>query len=233
MSDERSRKRGSLGLEWNDSGGCPGARPECYRFAKALEGELAFEHGDPPLPPASLEDFQPDAEGRVLVNTVDIVFVASHGGYLGATLHATPGNSTGNVGATARLGGRLKWLVIDACSVLEDRSGLQLGYWSRIFHGLRYMLAFDSYALDEVARGQYFAEYLNEGLPVREAWRRACQETEPALHGLGSATFGGRWAYLRAIGREGDSLDDRWSELAGDQFPLTGVRELVYVSGGC
>ncbi|MEM7040170.1 MAG: DUF6345 domain-containing protein, partial [Bacteroidota bacterium] len=50
--------------------------------------------------------------------------------------------------------------------------------WRNVFHGLHQILGFSNNCYDKKDRGERFAKRLNAGWKVREAWIRACQETE-------------------------------------------------------
>ena len=63
------------------------------------------------------------------------------------------------------------------------------------------MLGFDTVCHDETNRGRYFADHLNNGWRVRDAWIAAAQETE------GSDC---RWAYLRADAAGTNTYEDHW-----------------------
>ncbi len=96
----------------------------------------------------------------------------------------------------------LEWIVFDACQVLEFSGVFDRWGWP-VFRGLHYILGFHTTCLDVGDRGEKFADRLNNGWSVRDAWIRACQETE------GSST---ELAYLRADNTSlgTDTFNDHW-----------------------
>jgi hypothetical protein len=99
--------------------------------------------------------------------------------------------------------GRCKWIVFDACNVLQkiDGSSAWFNALTSVFAGLHYMLGFHTTCADSAGRGRIFAERLLDGSPIREAWIRACIETE------GKRT---KCAWLRAYNASVDSFNDCW-----------------------
>jgi len=74
--------------------------------------------------------------------------------------------------------------------------------WRDSFNGLHIILGFYTTCNDESKRGRYFAEYLNDGYTVIEAWKKACKETESS---------DAKWAYLRSGGGSGvNTYNDHW-----------------------
>ena len=147
-------------------------------------------------------DIPPAGSDQIFGDNVDIVYFSGHGSGSGILFGvATYDDGTARP-SEMRLGDRdCEWIVFDACQVLEydDR-----GVFSRCqaaFAGLHYMLGFDTISHDVGDRGRRFAERLNGGWSVRDAWIRACIETE------GAETA---WAYLRADGEGTDTFNDHW-----------------------
>ena len=133
------------------------------------------------------------------VDNVDIAFFAGHGNPQGPIFGTTidSGQATPN---EVRLGDLdLEWIAFHACQVLQ-REGV-FDRWGPSFTGLHYMLGFDTICHDETNRGRYFADHLNNGWRVRDAWIAAAQETE------GSDC---RWAYLRADAAGTNTYEDHW-----------------------
>ena len=95
---------------------------------------------------------------------------------------------------------QLEWIALDACDVLA-RDGVFDRWGWPVFNGLHMILGFDTTTGDEPDRGRLLAQYLNAGWTVREAWIRACQDTED------SDT---QWAYLRADAQGTDTYHDHW-----------------------
>ena len=84
------------------------------------------------------------------------------------------------------------------CSLATD----VFGRWGwPVFNGLHMILGFHTTCSDEPDRGRLLAQYLNAGWTVRQAWIRACQDTEDS-----DVT----WAYLRADGHGTDTYNDHW-----------------------
>ena len=94
----------------------------------------------------------------------------------------------------------LEWIALDACNVLE-RDGVFDRWGWPVFKGLHYILSFHTTTSDEPDRGHILAQYLNAGNTVRQAWIKACQDTED------SDT---QWAYLRADAQGTDTFNDHW-----------------------
>ena len=84
--------------------------------------------------------------------------------------------------------------------VLEEKGVFDRWGWP-VFRGLHLLCGFHTVTADESNRGRLFAQYLNAGRTVRQAWIRAAQDTE------GSATSG---LYLRADGNRSDTYNDHW-----------------------
>jgi hypothetical protein len=94
---------------------------------------------------------------------------------------------------------RCKWAVFDACEVLASRDGSTASFrFKNAFAGLHHILGFASVCSDSDDRGRVFADRLNDGDTIRDAWIRACQETEEADRVV---------SWIRT---DGASLDDQW-----------------------
>ena len=111
--------------------------------------------------------------------------------------------------------GPLKWLVLDACQVLENTliSGNWsiFNRWTKAFNpggGLRYILGFHTTCKNDNFRGKMFAQFLNpiqgnmDGEYIRIAWQYACEETEPNTS---------EWAILRVGDQNSGIANDRWT----------------------
>ena len=112
----------------------------------------------------------------------------------------------------------LKWLVLDACRVLDNAPNGFGGWtifnrWAKAFKpggGLRYILGFHTTCKNDNFRGRYFAEYLNpipggstDGELIRIAWQYACEETEP---------WASQWALLRVGDNTFAIANDKWTD---------------------
>ncbi len=115
-----------------------------------------------------------------------------------------------------------KWIVWDASEVLR-----QDDVFSRCgpaFNGLHYMLGFHTACGASSVRSRIFAERLNAGYRVRDAWIQACTETESS---------NASWAYMRAEAPGADTFDDHWwgkGYTSADPVNPTVKR---YVRGSC
>ncbi len=92
------------------------------------------------------------------------------------------------------------------------------------FHGVHYILGFHTTAHDEPNRGRYFAEKLNAGWRVRDAWIHACQETE------GSDS---QWAYMRADAPGTNTYDDHWHGRGFVSADPSDPSTYFYLRGSC
>ena len=89
-------------------------------------------------------------------------------------------------------------------------------------HGLHYILGFRTLAHDECLRGQYFAQYLTGAMDgtnytVREAWRRATEDTEDLYDNV-------KGAYLRAYSSGSETYNDhiwKYGSVSNDPDPAT------------
>ncbi len=139
---------------------------------------------------------------------VDMFYFSGHGTQDGL-LYGVPNHDNGEARYDEMelgQGGVLKWLVVDACKVLEEIGVIYR--WSRIFKGLRYMLGFHGECRDVGDRGWRFAQHLNRvgavGETIGHAWELACLETE--------ATADLSYAYLRAGNPNSVIRNDRWTD---------------------
>jgi hypothetical protein len=112
-----------------------------------------------------------------------------------------------------------------AVRLMLERDNLNV--FSRLgpaFAGLHYMLGFDTVTGDSADRGKEAAERLNDGWSIRDAWIRACTETE------GSDT---NWAYLRADGPGTDTFNDHWHGKGFVSPDPTNPTSRFYLRGAC
>jgi hypothetical protein len=155
----------------------------------------------------------------------DIVFFSGHGSRGGAFFGIANLDDGEVKPSEMRLGNRdCEWIIFDACLVLERDNLKVFNRLGSAFAGLHYMLGFDTITGDSGDRGKKFAERLNDGWSIRDAWIRACTETE------GSDT---NWAYLRADAAGTDTFNDHWH---GKGFvspnPVTPTSRF-YLRGAC
>ncbi|WP_433936442.1 DUF6345 domain-containing protein [Sorangium cellulosum] len=175
-----------------------------------------------------------------IVNCHDAVYFSGHGSGVGPFFDASPAQS-GLDFTRLQWGGLLRLVVLDCCRLFawtldfdpstdEDHV---LGLWRPAFHGVAYVLGFASYSISEPHRGRYLAEYLLDGLPVHEAWKRACQETSAAIAPLKNESC--NWAYLRAgtSGPGADSYNATWDELTARETDPAEPDYLVWMVGHC
>jgi Family of unknown function (DUF6345) len=224
---------GTIGIEWvqkyngraNDLGS---TRAQAEGFYNTLVGVRSFNFGDDL---AWDQDFEESGVGTpaagtdtVWVDNVDIVFFSGHGSAIGP-LFGVSGFDSGRVrGSEVRWGNReLEWIAFDACEVLQDDGVFDRWGWNR-FAGLHYILGFHTICADESKRGRYFAEKLNAGWRVRDAWIHACQETE------GSGT---EYAYLRADAAGTNTFDDHWHGKGFVSPDPVNPTTLFYLRGSC
>jgi hypothetical protein len=151
----------------------------------------------------------------VYADNVDLAYFAGHG-YLS---FGVTGHDDGSARSSEmRLGNKsCRYLVCDSCSAME---GDALARWRQIFVGLRARFAFRNEAHDEGDRGRIFADYLNRGHYLDDAWKWACQETE------GSDT---QWGYIH-VSAPSSSWTDKWSSSAP---AIPSPTQLCLHSGAC
>lgn len=173
-------------------------------FYDKLSGTKEFEYADDQ---AWDTDFEESGAGSpsagsdaTYVDDVDIVFFSGHGSSSGAFFGRDDHDDGEAKPGELRLGNKnLEWLAVDACEVLKESN-----VFSRLrdaFRGLHYILGFHTTCRDVKDRGEKFAKYLNEEYRVRNAWIKACAETED------SDT---ECAYLRAEDSSSDTFRDHW-----------------------
>ena len=224
---------GTLGIEWvqkyhGRAGNLSSTKSQAEGFYNKLSGVRKFNWGDDL---AWDQDFEQSGTGSPGTGTdttwadnVDIVFFSGHGspsGFLFGVAGKDDGQATpGEI----RWGNKeLEWIALDACQVLE-RDGVFDRWGWPVFKGLHYMLGFHTTCADEPNRGRYFAEYLNDGWSVRDAWIKAAKETE------GSSK---EWAYLRADAAGTNTFNDHWHGKGFVSADPTSPTTLFYLKGSC
>jgi Family of unknown function (DUF6345) len=196
-------------------------------FFNTLQGVKRFDFGDDL---AWDQDFEQSGTGsptagsdQVFVDDVDIVFFSGHGSAAGGLFGRADRDDGRSRATDMRLGDQqCEWIIFDACQVLEDTN-----VFSRcgpVFTGLHYILGFHTICQDVGDRGRIFAERLNAGTRVRDAWIQACTETEGSDR---------QWAYMRADATGTDTFNDHWwgkGFTSPDPFSPT---TRVYLRGSC
>ncbi|HKE82319.1 MAG TPA: DUF6345 domain-containing protein [Vicinamibacterales bacterium] len=204
---------GLIGIEWvlkyHDRWTDPAnTRASAEGFYNTLNGTKNFAHGDDAAKDRHFEQSgvgaPPAGSDTSVVEKVDIVYFAGHGTPLGFEFGVLQDDARAKPAEIRWGDGRLKWVAIDACKVLfhDDVTNPVIDRWGQAFRGLRYILGFGDLTSDDDTRGRVFAEYLNDGDVIGEAWRKACEETDD----------NGEWAYLRADGNGVSTAQDTWND---------------------
>ncbi len=201
---------GTIGIEWANSyngraSDLKNNDDNARGFANTLQGVRRFEWSDAL---AWDQDFEQSGTGspsagddRLWADSVDIAFYSGHGSIAGAFFGVASHDDGRAKPSEMRLGDlECEWVVFDACEVLQD-DGDVFNRLRGVFVGLHYILGFHTTCIDSGDRGRRFAERLNAGDRVRDAWITACVETE------GSLT---QWAYMRADAAGTDTFNDHW-----------------------
>jgi hypothetical protein len=221
-----------IGIEWVQNYHSAGAdlhstREQAERFWNTLSGEKAFNFGDDLAWDTDFEEQgagSPAAGGdQLFVDTVAITFFSGHGSSAGASFGIATHDNKRASPSEMRLGnGAANWVVFDACEVLQEQGVEQR--FSNVFQGLHYVLGFHSTSSDESKRGGIFADHLNHGERMRDAWRKACQETEESDR---------VWAYLRASTQGAETFPDHWHGRGEVSADPVGNVELTYFHQTC
>ena len=227
---------GTIGIEWINkyhgrAADLKNNDDNARGFYNELDGVRQFEYGDDL---AWDQDFEESGAGSPSTGTdqyyadnVDIVFFSGHGSRSGP-FFGRADRDDGTAGySEIRLGNRnCEWVIFDACQVLDNSDGKVFSRWEQIFKGLHYVLGFVSTTSDSSSRGKKFAKHLNDGYTVRNAWKKACQETEGS---------GVTWGYLRADKSGGgtDTYNDHWHGKGTVSADPTGSLSFYYGHGTC
>lgn len=169
------------------------------------------------------------------VDNVDIVFFAGHGTPNGPYFGRSDRDDGQAKPDEVRWGDKdLRWIAFHACQTLHHSASNNVcNRWRKAFQGLHYILGFSTIAWTcGDTLGKRFAQLLNTGVKVRDAWIRACKESQP------SSTH---TAYLRADIYEGDKKttdtynDHLWGHgyVSPDPHPSKGTLKLFYYSAPC
>src|SRR5438105_584832 len=189
LPSPKTRRRyymGAIGIEWvrkyhGLASDLSNTKPQAEGFYTTLSATRQFALGDDL---AWDQDFEQKNVGSPSAGTdetwadnVDMVFFSGHGSP-GNFLFGVKTDDANAKPTEIRWGDRnLEWIVLDACNVLEE-SGV-FGRWGwPVFKGLHHILGFHTTTSDEADRGRILAQYLNAGNTVRQAWIKACQDTE-------------------------------------------------------
>jgi len=225
---------GTIGVEWVNqyhgrAGDLSNNDDNALGFYNTLSGTRQFQWGDDW---AWDEDFEESGVGapaagtdQLYADNVDIVFFSGHGFSYGAFYGIASHDDGVAIPSNMRMGNRqCEWLILDACLCLAYNDGRVFDVWRPTFTGLHYILGFHTTTGDSGDRGRRFAQKLNDGMRVRDAWIQACVETE------GGGTY---WAYLRADSGGTNTYEDHWWDkgyVSPDPVPPV---TLLYANGPC
>lgn len=178
----------TIGIEWvNQYHGRARDLDKCDDDAKGfyntLDGVKQFEYGDDN---AWDQDFEESGVGSPTAGTdqsyadnVDIVFFAGHSNPNGALFGIADKDDGRAWYDNMRLGNRqCEWIAFASCRLLNNDDGNVFNRWGPVFKGLHYILGFETNCSDRGDHGRKFAEKLNAGETVYNAWKKACEETE-------------------------------------------------------
>jgi hypothetical protein len=199
-------------------------------FYNKLSAVRQFEYGDDMAWDSDFEasgaGIPPSGSDTIFADAVDIVFFSGHGSSSGMFFgNASHDDGTAGSGEMRLGNSNLEWIAMDACEVLAWDSGKVWNRWGwPVFRGLHLMLGFHTTCTDVKDRGEKFADRLNNGWTVRDAWIRACIETE------GSDVS---WAYLRADAAGTDTFNDHWWGKGTTSADPSTPTSLFYLNGQC
>jgi hypothetical protein len=228
---------GLIAIEWVKNyhgrlGNLVSTQAHAEGFYNTLTATQKFAHGDDAAHDQHFEQSgvgaPPAGSDTGKVEKVDLAYFAGHGTSLGFDFGVLEDDARAKPSEIRWGHGRLKWVVLNACDVLfhTDAPGFPsiIDRWGQTFTGLRYMLGFSTLTSDEPDRGEIFAEYLNAGDTIRDAWVKACQDTEASFTS---------WAYLRADGNGVTTDQDTWIDHANTRTKPNPPTLLHYVTGAC
>ena len=225
---------GTIGIEWvNQYHGraddLKNNDDNARGFYNTLAGVRRFDYGDDLAWDRDFEQSgvgSPSAGTDVLyADNVDIVFFSGHGSPSGILFGIDTFDDGRARPSELRLGNvECEWVVFDACEVLERDDLKVFDRLDPAFAGLHFILGFDTTCHDSGDRGKKFAERLNDGWSIRDAWIRACTETE------GSET---NYAYLRADASGTDTFNDHWHGKGFVSSDPTQPTAFFYLRGAC
>jgi hypothetical protein len=225
-----------IGIEWVDDyhswmwPDLMNCQEEAERFQNRLNGISSFNWGDDLAWDQDFEEqgastWHPTGDDTMYADAVDIVFYAGHGESSGPKFGVSSHDSGKVKHSELRLGnGDSEWAVFDACYVLKE-GGKYYNHCYDMFKGLHYIFGFHTVVGDSPTRGEIFADYLNAGETVRNAWIKASQDSEP------SST---EWAYLRAGSSGTTTYSEQWfSAGAVSSDPDPNTQTIYYLRGTC
>lgn len=216
--------------------GFASTREQAESFYSEIHGQRRFSLASPRALPRSRRLTRADFGPGGRLNTVDLLYFAGHGSRTGLVLdgeeRAVPREyvDSSDIQDWGRDDG-LKWAVIDACDVLNlgappDAADV-IARWRRVFRGLHCLLGFASPVLSWPGRGATFAQLLDRGEPVQEAWKMACEETE----GPDDEAPPLLWACLRTA--DADTVPDRWTGEGAAEVPEAPPAAMELITRPC
>jgi hypothetical protein len=224
---------GAIGIEWvnqynGNASDLSNNDNNARGFYNKLQGVKQFDYGDGL---AWDQDFEKSGKGSpstgtdsIYADNVDIAFFSGHGSrsYL---LFGTNDFDNGKARNTEmELGNNdLEWIVFDGCNALDFDGVFDRWGWG-VFKGLHFILGFATICYDRRDRGEKFAKRLNDSWTVREAWIKACIETEPTET---------KWAYLRANEGSISTYADHWHGKGNISIDPDNPTQLAYANGNC
>jgi len=221
---------GTIGIEWVNkyhgrASDLKNNSENARGFYNTLSGVRQFQYGDDL---AWDQDFEQSGVGTpstgtdtVYADNVDIVFFSGHGSLSGPIFGIANRDDGTAKSSEIRLGNKCKWIIFDACKVLLESNRTT---WVQVFKGLHGILGFHTKCSDAGSRGRRFAERLNQGYKVRNAWIKACEETED------TDTW---WATYFAVQNSWATLDDHWIGKGSVAANPSKPERYVYSRGSC
>jgi len=232
---------------WWIKDGLDDRRKEAQGFGEVLDCLSSFvwseDHGDNHV---LKKDFVETADYTEKVDTVDIMYMSSHGAYI-SKVSSTWGHAFSTSDGTVNSSDSIDWGKQDleyfsshACKLLYSSSTNPISRWIPAFKKLHYMFGFHTEShsgKEQKDRGRRFAIYAawhlffpggwSNSYPLRKAWKKACVETEG---------HSAKWAYLRANGEtSGGTKVDTYNERLEREEPNDPVNNRVFAAanGSC
>ncbi len=258
MASATLRRAGAIWINWYKNLLATLSRSDdnAQGFLNKITAQIGFEYGNSNALDQDIEEqgvgYPPTGfdAGTDKAESVDILYFCGHGSRDALYLNQYKSGQTKRDSNRAsnreiKFGtlGILKWFIADACQVLAKSddpyyycsghpvAGTTDNYfvnWLSLFNGLRYILGFETDCHESTDRGLRFAEYLNSGHVIHEAWRMACEETEYDINI--------RCAYLHP-GNETDAIHtDKWTNQNIATLQMTAdptTSPFVYLSVPC
>lgn len=153
----------------------PGARDTSLNLVATLKAPCGWLRSDTTDTPISRSDFRRDDGVAPSASTVELLMLSGHGG----------GSSTGFIlpkqqailPGEVTFGGALLWVIFDSCEIFDDNGGNFPMSWADTFDTLHLMIASSNVVVSAPLRGHFFAERLNEGDSIIDAWESAMRQT--------------------------------------------------------